>query len=188
MSFINVVLIFLERTNVVVRGYLCLRACSMIWVLIDFFHQGKQCSLPFSWVLSCLPSSPSHIRVCGLWLTLVGYNTCLWGSEKSELTIYPLGQIISRLISIGLVLWAVFICGIVACVVWCHALFHCLGRCLADRCCWHPFYFAGWKSNQKPQESHQWTALSLENSLPRAWVFRRGQYWIKLAYIWHFSA
>lgn len=143
------------------RGYICLRACSMVQVLMDFFHQGKHHGL-FSWVLLHLVSS--------LLPLLAGCNTCSQASEKLELNVSHHVQ--------G---WCLEQCPcIVLQLLWRCAPFHALSRCLAAWHQWLPFDFAGWKSSHKTLQKQKWAALSLANSSPIAWAFRHGQYWIKL--------
>lgn len=93
-----------------------------------------------------LSAAPPRLPSCvSLLALLAGCNTCSGASEKLELKVFPLGT--------GLVLRAVLIHCAVAPVMPCSLPR--LSRCLADQHQWLPFGFAGWKSNQKPQEKQK---------------------------------
>lgn len=50
--------------------------------------------------------------------------------------------------------------------MWCCTLFHSLSKGLAAHYSWHPFYFVGWKRDQKPQARSQWSAVCLRTARP----------------------
>lgn len=107
----------------VVRGYFCSAAYSMIGAQTGGFGQRRQGSLLISWALrSSVFPPPNLTSVCGHgWHQLVAILQHLLLSMK-EITVSHLSlwQVVGVLP--GALLWAVSVCCIVACAMWCGSL------------------------------------------------------------------